>query len=544
MENQQVLSQQQETADGSKQQISWAKVLSKNMSVNSNKKNVLEIVLEKDERGAFAVTQEECVKLMRKIGMDTRPGIHVDEIQICPNGRGVIFVTLRKEIQIEQFCRYDVHEVTKSGIRAINMKPVNRTEVIVNIRNLHPNTKNEVVMNYLAKFGKVVTNKVVYGVYGEGPLKGFRNGNRSYKMELGPLRNLGTYHVIDGQKVTIKYPGQMQTCARCHQTARTCKGRGLAKLCEERNGEKVDFVDYILSLWKDIGYSPESEFDLEELSDEEEFAIVEEDGGQFTPTKKPDPETDPDMYNGVCIRSFPPGTDKCNVIELLMASGLPEEYVDEVSFKSKGCVIIQHIPVSLCNELIKALHNTQHYGKKIYCNGLIPYTPEKKGPLLEETDHPLPEINLNGKPLENPTESENTSSSSLTTLGTSSDITKFVEDNAEQLDDTNFIRKHSLSLRSPPKGSIAAEVLERRSSLDKAQNLLTEVRKMSTLLTEYESCISTDDEDKQKSDENVADHNEPKSMNEKSRQYRQKRKNRTTPTKESFIKRPNLEAQI
>ena len=86
MENQQVLSQQQETADGSKQQISWAKVLSKNMSVNSNKKNVLEIVLEKDERGAFAVTQEECVKLMRKIVMDTGPGIHVDEIQICPNG--------------------------------------------------------------------------------------------------------------------------------------------------------------------------------------------------------------------------------------------------------------------------------------------------------------------------------------------------------------------------------------------------------------------------------------------------------------------------
>ena len=104
------------------------------------------------------------------------------------------------------------------------------------------------IFDYLNKFGKVTSNKVVYGVYGDGPLKDFRNGNRAYKMELGPVRNLGTYHVIDGQKVTIRYAGQMQTCARCHQTARTCKGKGIAKRCEDNNGDKVDFIEYILSL--------------------------------------------------------------------------------------------------------------------------------------------------------------------------------------------------------------------------------------------------------------------------------------------------------
>ena len=134
---------------------SWAEVLSRNLPANSNKKNVLEVILEKDEKGPFIVTQDECVKLMKKIGMDMKPGVHVEEIQICPNGRGLIYITLNKDIRIEQFCRYDVVEVNSNGVRAINMKPVNKREAIVNIRNIHPNTKDDVVMEYLNKFGKV-----------------------------------------------------------------------------------------------------------------------------------------------------------------------------------------------------------------------------------------------------------------------------------------------------------------------------------------------------------------------------------------------------
>ena len=180
------------------------------------------------------------------MGVNSKPGVHVEEIQICPNGRGVIFVTLRKDVAIEQFCRYDVIEENNRGVHAINMKPLNKREVIVSIKNIHPNTRDDIVLDYLSKYGKISTNKVVYGVYSEGPLRGFRNGNRSYKLELNPSSNLGTYHVIDGQKVIIRYPGQQQTCARCHKTARFCKGKGLARKCEEEQGEKVDFGRYIL----------------------------------------------------------------------------------------------------------------------------------------------------------------------------------------------------------------------------------------------------------------------------------------------------------
>ena len=48
--------------------------------------------------------------------------------------------------------------------------------MVVTVRGLHPNTMDQGVIEYLNKFGRVVTTKVVYATYGEGPLKGLRNG--------------------------------------------------------------------------------------------------------------------------------------------------------------------------------------------------------------------------------------------------------------------------------------------------------------------------------------------------------------------------------
>ena len=96
--------------------------------------------------------------------------------------------------------------------------------MVVSLRGVHPNTRDTVVMNYLSKFGKMVTSKVVHEVFAAGPLKGLKNGNRAYKMEIKPGGNIGSYHVIDGQKVSLRYSGQQQTCGRCHQVSRQCRG--------------------------------------------------------------------------------------------------------------------------------------------------------------------------------------------------------------------------------------------------------------------------------------------------------------------------------
>ena len=233
---------------------SWADVLGSYLPPSWNK-NVLEVVLDKDERGAFSVSDVDCARLMGKIGLDISRG-QVEAVQICPNGRGVIFITLRSDVSVDCFLFNEVMQVSQSGIRMVNVKPAGKREVVVTLRGLHPNTKDQGVIDYLAKFGKIVTSKVIHCTYSEGPLQGLKNGDRSYKVELSPNTNIGTYHVLFGNKVTLKYSGQKQTCARCFESATDCIGGGMAKKCEASGGTKADFVDHILQMWQKIGYTP------------------------------------------------------------------------------------------------------------------------------------------------------------------------------------------------------------------------------------------------------------------------------------------------
>ena len=95
-------------------------------------------------------------------------------------------------------------------------------------------------------------------------------------MELKRGANISSYHFIDGQKVSLKYPGQRQSCGRCLKVSNLCPGNGLAKKCEAEGGLKVDFVEHILKLWEDIGYTlPSHAIEGAEL-DEEYQQIVEE----------------------------------------------------------------------------------------------------------------------------------------------------------------------------------------------------------------------------------------------------------------------------
>ena len=160
--------------------ISWADVLGSSLPTEWQK-NAMEVTLVKDGKGAFIVSEVECAHFLQKIGLNVQNG-QVEAVQICPNGRGIIFVTLRRGEQLDKFYLNDVIEVTSSWVKAIDVKPAGKKEVIVTLRGLHPNTKDEGVIAYLAKFGKVITTKVIHCNYNEGPLKGLTNSDRSYKM--------------------------------------------------------------------------------------------------------------------------------------------------------------------------------------------------------------------------------------------------------------------------------------------------------------------------------------------------------------------------
>ena len=81
---------------------SWAAVLGSSLPRYEDK-NVLEVVLERDTRGSFVVSDTDCLNLIRRLGLDTRPGIHIDGVQNCPNGRGVIYLSLKKEVEISKY---------------------------------------------------------------------------------------------------------------------------------------------------------------------------------------------------------------------------------------------------------------------------------------------------------------------------------------------------------------------------------------------------------------------------------------------------------
>ena len=368
---------------------SWSSVLSRNLKPSMDN-NVLEVVLEKDTRGSFNVSEQECCNLIRRLGLDQRPGVHVIGVQICPNGRGVIFITLKKDLDIGRYCRYDVLDVTSSGTRAVLVKPAGKREVVVTLRGLHPNTGDETVIEYLGKFGPVVTNKVVYGVFPEGPLKGMRNGDRSYKMEVKPSSSLGSYHVLDGQKVSVRYPGQQQTCARCLEAAQHCRGRGLAKKCEAEGGPRADFSTYITNLWTKIGYSPNKE-SSEHVQEKNEDQPASQDGGYFTPQKV---FSDKEKFTGVVVKNIPKEADHGEVVEYLVQSGLPDFKREEITFTDGGQVYVRNLGNTECLAIIESIHLKRNFGRTLYCNGFVPLTPEKTND--ESYNHqessPLPQL--------------------------------------------------------------------------------------------------------------------------------------------------------
>ena len=357
---------------------SWADVLGSSLPPSWSK-NVLELSLEKDEKGPFSVGEGDCAKLMSKLGMAADGGL-VEAVQICPNGRGVIFITLKNNVSLEKFLISDIIQVTQAGVRVVHIKPAGKREVIVTLRGLHPNVKDQSVLDYLSKFGKVITTRVVHCTFSEGPLKGLKNGDRSFKLEIKPGTNIGTYHVLFGQKVTLRYQGQKQTCARCYESSQSCIGGGIAKKCEAAGGQKVDFSDHILKMWRNIGYTPE---DLEvatvyddhgqndDLISETEGLIT---GATFTPPKT---VSDPENFDGISLRNFPKEADHGDIMEFLIKSGLPTDVKEKVYIKPYGTDNIDNIDNMLCQQLINKLHQVKFCDRKIFCRGIISLTPQR-----------------------------------------------------------------------------------------------------------------------------------------------------------------------
>ena len=336
--------------------------------------------------------------------------------------------------------------------------------------------------------------------------------------------------------------------------------------------------------------------------------VQEQEGGSFTPVKV---NSDPELFKGVCIKTFQKETDHALIMEYLIRSGLDEKHKDDVSFKSNGSVIIKNLENSECKQLISAIHNNEQFGKKLFCNGFIPLTPEKgtehssssgltaagsssspsppvatsnpnkcepvsavsndsaclpatcspgcptpspstcssvpTGPVLA-ADTALASSSMTGKlgnsahsvtELEpgkaSPTLSPN---QSLLNLGAASVISE-LESSFGLLSDLELVRRNSISMKEIPPDSLAAEILTPR---ERKKTHLNNIRDMSRKVSDFESCQSSLSSAISDSEGSTTEHSEIqgfKTMNNKKRNYRQKRKASLTPRKEDFVKKQN-----
>ena len=148
--------------------------------------------------------------------------------------KGVVYVTLNPAVNIQRFLKKNERFEIKDGIRTSFICPGGKKELSVTISGLHPNTKDQAVIRYLSAHGKVSsTDKIIHHVFPGAPgtsvCAGKLNGNRTFMVEI--KKPMGTYHIIDGEKVSIKYRGQDKTCARCHCTESICPGKAMARDC-------------------------------------------------------------------------------------------------------------------------------------------------------------------------------------------------------------------------------------------------------------------------------------------------------------------------
>ena len=350
---------------------SYAGIASINTSVR-DKKNVLEVRLERTEDAKFNLSTTETESLLVKLGIDSS---HFLGVSCCPEGKGVVYITLHPSVNITRFLYKQESYILKEGVQTTVIRPAGKKELSVFIYGLHPNTKDQAVIRYLSAHGKVSQKyKVVHHVYPGGPgtslLAGKLNGDRSYMMEVS--KPLGSYHIIDGEKVSVKYRGQVRTCARCHQTEKQCSGKGIARDCR---GDRVLLSSHMEKHWKEIGFLPETNSSLEEEEDDLEIQVGQDKIDRQL-TKGPNLSH---RYSSVIVSGFSAEQNLAEVHELLLNHGVPQavKCEDLLQNKKTGKLTIENISPTECLSIMEKIHGKKFLGKKIYVTSVVSASPVK-----------------------------------------------------------------------------------------------------------------------------------------------------------------------
>ena len=363
--------------------LSYADRLKANIKYNQRlQRNILEIVLEKENSDVVINIKEEDTKqLFETIGIDIETELEGHQVKFDK-----VSVWLKQGVKLDKFCKDEKIRV-QPGVTTRYIKPAGRNDVTVTIVGLNFNTPDTFVFEYIKNFGRIINNSVIYGKYSEGPFQGKFNGERRYQVDFSDDKiPMGTYHIIDGERVKVFYRGNKKTCARCHRFGEHCPGGGSAQDCEEAGGPKVSLASHMKELWGKLKFVP-SNFELvAEMIEDNDVPIC--DRANFPPLvdKNYQSDTDPNKLTGLSINNFPLETLEDDICNFLLQTGgkSSKKYVKKAKFsktRKNQIVTIEPLPASMITKFHEALNfpdtNEKHFGVPLYCRPIRRLTPNK-----------------------------------------------------------------------------------------------------------------------------------------------------------------------
>ena len=351
---------------------SYSSITAINTSVR-DRKNVLEIRLERQQGASFRLSQLEFETLLVRLGIS---GSEFEGVSACPEGKPVVLITLSPTVNINRFLYRNESYIVKEGVRTTSIRPAGRKDVLVTVSGLHPNTKDQAVIRYLEAHGKISrTEKVIHHVFpgaqGSSLCAGKLNGNRSYVMDIKVP--MGSYHILDGEKVTIRYPGQEWSCARCHQYKGSCPGSAVAREC---TAERVLLSAHMEAHWAKIGFRPETEA----VNDVDDLCDLEIQVGQTKTDKSSALDSNlKDRYKSVIVKGFLPDYNLDEVLEVICENGLPKDFNKKSVIKNEksGALTISNLVPEQCLELMEKMHGRKFLGRKVFVTSVVANSPVK-----------------------------------------------------------------------------------------------------------------------------------------------------------------------
>ena len=360
------------------------------------KRNVLEITLEKtDKHGEFDVDGEDVARVAKTLEIDILSQTQGYQLQY--RGKfSVISVWMVPGINLDRFCKDINIRVTDNVMTGI-IRPSGKKDVTVSIVGLDFNTPDTFVFEYLNKFGVVVNQSVIYSKVETGAWKGKYNGERKYQVDFSKAtNNMGTYHLIDGNKVRVYYRGNKKSCGRCHRTATDCPGDAIAKDCGANGGGRVMLSEHMKALWTKVGFVPTT-FELEnddknEDDGQQDSVIID---SKFPSNiNRPEPTNrDIEFYNGITVKNIPNTVADKEIRTFLINHGVPHDHPNDmvrINKRDKNTfVVIDGVSPEQVQIIFHSIHfpetKQKFFDFPLYCKPLRNMTPEKP-PQLANND--------------------------------------------------------------------------------------------------------------------------------------------------------------